>query len=282
MEKEEVKRKVGFLSSMPFDAQTELQSATDLIEGGTRIFSFSNAQMVTLEQDPIVDEFLVGNGVWNAGVILCHLLDSAEPNLLSGMRVIDIGSGTGIVGIVAARLGCESLCTDITPLLSLLNSNTLANPPLYGGCVNVAELDWKKSASQLPRLSEIYGPFEIVLGADLIYSSHNYLPLMNTLCLLTGVDYIQSSEEPIRTQQEIIDISALFDRVREKKESRIESTPIVLISWERRDTRGHYFFEELSRRFNYSRVSCEWLDQLCEHFHIEILFIEPCTNKLSL
>lgn len=43
----------------------------------------------------------VGSVVWDAEVLLAHYLDQAYGSRLSGMRVLEVGAGTGLAGIVS-------------------------------------------------------------------------------------------------------------------------------------------------------------------------------------
>lgn len=50
----------------------------------------------------------VGCVVWDAAIVLSKFLERrecVEPGLFSGRSVVELGSGTGIVGIMAATLG---------------------------------------------------------------------------------------------------------------------------------------------------------------------------------
>ncbi len=53
---------------------------------------------------------------WGGGMTLAHYLQ-ATPESIRGLRVLDLGSGSGLVGIMAARAGAaEVLAADIDPL----------------------------------------------------------------------------------------------------------------------------------------------------------------------
>ncbi len=50
----------------------------------------------------------VGCVVWDAALVLAKFLENGthfEPNYWQGKRVVDIGSGTGVVGLAAGVLG---------------------------------------------------------------------------------------------------------------------------------------------------------------------------------
>lgn len=59
---------------------------------------------------------------------------------LAGKTVLELGSGTGLVGLVAAMLGGHVWITDQSPLLEIMQRNTLLNG-LSETCI-VAELNW--------------------------------------------------------------------------------------------------------------------------------------------
>ncbi|CBN80157.1 expressed unknown protein [Ectocarpus siliculosus] len=60
-----------------------------------RAFEFSKAGEVVIEQD-VAD---VGSIVWDAEILLAHYLDQAYGSRLSGMRVLELGAGTGLAGL---------------------------------------------------------------------------------------------------------------------------------------------------------------------------------------
>ena len=50
----------------------------------------------------------VGCVVWDAAIVLCKFLENEEffpPGYWNGKRVVDVGSGTGVVGLAAAVIG---------------------------------------------------------------------------------------------------------------------------------------------------------------------------------
>ena len=66
-----------------------------------------------------------GGMVWDAAVALCMYLHKrfADTDELKGKRVIEVGSGTGIVGICCAVLGGDVVITDMGPILDLMRHN---------------------------------------------------------------------------------------------------------------------------------------------------------------
>lgn len=141
--------------------------------------------------------------VWSVSVVLGELLlatdqsDAREPRhpLVHGLRVLDLGSGTGFVALCAARGGAaEVLATDIEPLavrMAAHNACTCRNGGGGGGetahagagggdreraarrcaaCSGVMRarrLDWADHDSVRAVAGE--GGFDVVCGADVLY-----------------------------------------------------------------------------------------------------------------
>jgi hypothetical protein len=75
----------------------------------------------------------VGTRVWDAAVLLSRSLEHRVAGgdlCLRGARVLELGAGTGLCGLVAARLGdarTRVLCTDQPALVAQLGHNAAAN-----------------------------------------------------------------------------------------------------------------------------------------------------------
>ncbi|KAF0045727.1 hypothetical protein F2P81_002256 [Scophthalmus maximus] len=114
--------------------------------------------------------------VWDAAVVMCMYLELGEVEL-KGKAVIELGAGTGLVGIVAALLGAAVTITDRQPALEFLSANVKANlPPDTRGSASVSELSWGQGLDLYPA-----GGFDLVLGADIVYLEDTFVPLLRTL-----------------------------------------------------------------------------------------------------
>ncbi|KAM4601899.1 protein N-lysine methyltransferase METTL21A [Polymixia lowei] len=113
--------------------------------------------------------------VWDAAVVMCMYLELGQVDL-KGKVAIELGAGTGLVGIVAALLGAKVTITDREPALEFLSANVKANvPPDRRGSVAVSELTWGEGLEHYPA-----GGFDLVLGADIVYLEDTFEALLRT------------------------------------------------------------------------------------------------------
>ncbi|PWA32137.1 protein N-lysine methyltransferase METTL21A [Gambusia affinis] len=136
-------------------------------------FRFAN-QELRLAQD--WKRLGVAAVVWDAAVVMCMYLELGAVEL-KGKKVVELGAGTGLVGIVAALLGAHVTITDREPALEFLSANVAANlPPPAGDLVVVSELTWGQGLERFPE-----GGFDVVLGADIVYLEDTFPSLLQTL-----------------------------------------------------------------------------------------------------
>ncbi|KAK3031890.1 hypothetical protein RJ639_035200, partial [Escallonia herrerae] len=129
---------------------------------------------------------VTGAVMWDSGVVLGKFLEHAvEVGMigLQGKKVVELGSGCGLVGCIAALLGAQIILTDMPDRLRLLKKNIEAN--LYGdlrGSAIVNELVWGDDPDP-----ELCNPLpDYVLGSDVIYSEGAVMDLLTTLVQLCG------------------------------------------------------------------------------------------------
>src|SRR3989338_5784976 len=101
-------------------------------------------QFVYCHQLSSITEDTLGGVVWDPAVILGKYLER-NPNVVTGKRVLDLGSGTGITGFVAAALGAGEVFVteyDHPILIDLLERNVALNSYAKGGPVFARRLTW--------------------------------------------------------------------------------------------------------------------------------------------
>lgn len=114
--------------------------------------------------------------VWDAAVVMCMYLELGHLDL-KGKVAIELGAGTGLVGIVAALLGAKVTITDRQPALDFLTTNVKSNlPPSILESATVSELTWGEHLDHYPP-----GKFDVVLGADIVYLEDTFVSLLKTM-----------------------------------------------------------------------------------------------------
>ncbi|KAL2553038.1 putative methyltransferase family protein [Forsythia ovata] len=97
------------------------------------------------------------------------------------IRILELGSGTGVVGIAAAAiLGASVTVTDLPHVLPNMQFNVDANAEtlkLHGGAVEVAALSWGDTQN-MEAIGRVY---DVIMGSDVVYHDHLYEPLLETL-----------------------------------------------------------------------------------------------------
>jgi len=136
--------------------------------------------------------FSSGCRLWDASVGLARWI-ARDPRRVSGRRVLEIGAGCGCTGLAAAACGARVCLTDNdAQLLPNLRWNVAAAaaaaaaaPP---GTLNrpfvppeVHLLDW---ADAPDKLKSAHGSFDVVLAADVVYSSGCSDAMVAAICEL--------------------------------------------------------------------------------------------------
>lgn len=146
---------------------------------------------LTLHEPALAADNL-GLKTWASAYLLAKRLPSLSlPPLPAGSRVLELGAGTGLVGLAAAAtLHAHVVFTDLPEIVPNLAHNVCANATTiaaHGGKADVGVLDWSRpdtltlfnhptSPSPSPSLDTKTTPctpktFPLILAADPLYSS---------------------------------------------------------------------------------------------------------------
>uniref|UniRef100_F6SN53 Uncharacterized protein n=2 Tax=Ciona intestinalis TaxID=7719 RepID=F6SN53_CIOIN len=163
----------------------------------------------------------VAGVVWEAATVLADYL--ADNYDFRGRNVIELGAGTGLVGMAVAYLGGNVTVTDLQKFLPLLQENVDLNKNIIekggnGGNLTISELKWGK---RLERFKP--GFYDFILGADIIYSEEEFQNLLETLTHLYGDD--KNSKRKV-----ILSAKRRYDRVEtfiETLETKFRSVDLV-------------------------------------------------------
>ena len=114
-----------------------------------------------------------GTSMWAAGEILSDFL-AERRELCRSARALELGAGTGVVGLTAAFFGAEVTLTDLPRQLPLLRRNVEANGLEH---TEVRELDWSDEQQRTMAM----GDWDLILGSDVAYDPMLFEPLVQTL-----------------------------------------------------------------------------------------------------
>lgn len=134
---------------------------------------------------------VIATGIWESAQVLSEImaLDRGCRKLLLNKRVLEVGAGTGVVGIACARLGASRVVVtdmDDMHILSTLSRNIALNDE-NERCVGMP-LDWFSHDldGDLGRIEqELGGVPELVVATDVVYKEEHMVGLikcLNTIC----------------------------------------------------------------------------------------------------
>lgn len=136
----------------------------------------------------------LGLKTWAASYLLAKRLRSFDLPRSHGFQdapVLELGAGTGLVGLAMAGLGADVVLTDLPSICPNLARNVQNNHGLVtslGGSVRTAILDWMDPASYCPYPDEetpakqaMPTQFPLILAADSLYSPDHPRMLVDTI-----------------------------------------------------------------------------------------------------
>jgi len=117
-------------------------------------------------EDPLHD-FPLWAKVWEASWVLADFLAClpADPE----RRLLEIGCGLGLVGVVAASFGHKVVMTEHNPeAIAFSRANADLN---HCAGMEIVDLDWNAPS--------LYGRFDTIVGSEVVYHEKDFEPLRN-------------------------------------------------------------------------------------------------------
>ncbi|KAK9829400.1 hypothetical protein WJX72_005603 [[Myrmecia] bisecta] len=115
----------------------------------------------------------------SAFVLAEYLLQRPPFGGWSDVRAVDLGSGTGVVGIALALAGADVVLTDLPHVTPLTQRNVDANCRQHRCRAQVVDYAWGESLAPL-------GPKpDLITGADVVYQQEHFEALTDTICRLS-------------------------------------------------------------------------------------------------
>jgi hypothetical protein len=132
----------------------------------------------------------LGGWVYDAAVCLAKYLESEHfnqhfgksnpQNALLGRRVVELGAGTGIVGIMAAYYGASVVTTDLDPLIPLIDYNIKKNNSVLKGDVKAKTHCWGCKPDD-----DLIEP-DFLIFANCVYYENSLEMLLDTILSITS------------------------------------------------------------------------------------------------
>ena len=168
-----------------------------------------------------LDEFPLWAKIWKASWVLAGYLADMPPDV--NKRILEIGAGVGLVGMVAATFGHRVTMTEY-------NSDAL-NFARANACLNhcpdlpIKKLDWNHP--------ELKDQFDLIVASEVTYNEENFSPLIRLFQsnLKPGGEIILASEIRESNPDIFRPFKSDFDITLVKKTLRSETVavPIVLL-----------------------------------------------------
>jgi len=157
------------METLQFQAEARSTASTEFFEMPLPQGTMKLRQLMkSADLDEYDGKLGTGSTVWDSAWVMVRWLERCEAAgelQIPGLRILELGSGTGVVGLAAMALGAQSVVlTDFEPLLFLLRENAERNASSLGydlEQVAVSDLAW---GSSIPE----GGPWDVVIACDVV------------------------------------------------------------------------------------------------------------------
>ncbi|XP_021166304.2 protein-lysine methyltransferase METTL21D isoform X2 [Fundulus heteroclitus] len=146
------------MPTVPLPSSANMAAEIDNSKYFVREIEKNDGCVLRLNQSYIGD---VGCVVWDAAIVLAKYLETKEfydppsgVNAWCGRTAVELGAGTGVVGLMAATLGAQVIVTDLEDLQTLLNTNIQENQSL----IKSGSISAKSIGPLVETLKQLSGP----------------------------------------------------------------------------------------------------------------------------
>ncbi|KAG1052068.1 hypothetical protein G6F43_005775 [Rhizopus delemar] len=128
-----------------------------------------------------------GGMIWEAANVMIEYFiwkQKESEDFLTNKTVIELGSGTGLVGLTIAKIYSKVnkvILTDQLPMMNLMLENIKLNK--LGHLVQAEILNW---GEEIP--NELSSNVDVILASDCVYLEIAFIPLIETLLALSTKD----------------------------------------------------------------------------------------------
>ncbi|ETV97919.1 hypothetical protein H310_09236 [Aphanomyces invadans] len=153
-----------------------------------------------------------GLTIWDGSVVLARYLEHVSLSVghddnVRGKRVLELGAGTGLVGLAASLCGASHVTlTDLAYALENLSRNVELNRgAISPAAVAVSELDWFA-----PQSSSFTDGVDMVVGSDIVWVESLIEPLVQTIAVLLKGGRVKASTMLLAHQTRCTASDAIF------------------------------------------------------------------------
>ncbi|XP_066299448.1 protein N-lysine methyltransferase METTL21A-like [Branchiostoma lanceolatum] len=168
------------------------------------------------DRDVVIQESIGGGGeaaiIWPAAIILGRYLESNKDKIVD-RKVIELGAGTALTGIVASLLGAEVTITDTKEALECTSVNVHKNTKDVRHTPLVKQLRWGADLHMYPDSDH----YDYILGADIVYIEDTFPDLLRTLRHLCDKDTVILLASKIRYERD----ERFFNMLRQEYDVRV-------------------------------------------------------------
>lgn len=114
--------------------------------------------------EPSLTSDNLGLKTWGSALVLSQRIVQSYESLVYG-SVLELGAGTGLVGLICDKLGFQTTLTDLAEIVANLAHNVALN----GALSTVSQLDWRRPHD----FAVQFGPdikYDTIIASDPIYS----------------------------------------------------------------------------------------------------------------
>lgn len=197
---DEIKEEIWNQASLRLSERSG-RTAMGAISREFRIPTATDSFTLSIHEPALTGDDL-GLKTWAASYMLSkrlHTFNLVDPETKVTSPILELGSGTGLVGLAMAALGADVVLTDLPSIHENLARNASDNATVieqHGGSTRTGTLDWTQPAScdlyvdgqVAETLSATTTKFPIILAADSLYSPEHPRMLVDTIAAWLSQD----------------------------------------------------------------------------------------------